>query len=114
VANDIRCQHDSVLVHAFRRVSRHEADVWLCPTVVGIVQCWVCVTRLTDGQDVAYVSLPALHPHVTAHQLGIAVSAVSTRLLGEVAARTFGPVLCFTSTIVTGADDVAHFKLTSK
>ena len=67
--------------------------------------------RLADGQDEAELAQP-LHPHVPAH-LGIASAAQNSTLLPvEVAARVFGPELCFTSTIVTGADDVAHFVLT--
>ena len=89
---------------------RHEADACLSPEVVGIVRVWVFVMRLADGQDEPELAQP-LHPHVPAH-LSIA-SAVqnSTLLLGEVAARVLGPELCFASTIVTGADDVAHFVL---
>ena len=99
------------VVHVIRRVSCHKVDPCLSPLVVAIVQVWVFVMRLTDGQDEADVSLP-LHPHVSAH-LGIA-SAVqnSALLLVEFAARAFGREPCFASTIVTGADDVAHFVLT--
>ena len=101
------------VVHVVRCFSFHEADICISPLVVGIVQFSFFVTRLTDGQDEAGLTLHP-HPHVAAH-LGFAPAAPdSTILLGEVAARVLGPERFFTPTNAFGANDVAHFALTPK
>ena len=101
-------------IHAVRCFSFHEPDIFISPRVVGIVQFSVLVTRWTDGQDVGGLTLPIFHPHVPAHLGFVSAAPVSTLLLEDVAARVFVPVVCFISTIVTGANDVAHFAWTSK
>ena len=101
------------VVHVVRCFSFHEADICFSRLVVGIVQLSVVVTRLTDGQDEAGLTLH-LHPHVAAH-LGFAPAALESTLLPrEDAVRVVAPELFFTSTNVFGANDVAHVVLTSK